>query len=74
VICDDGWTTARELRFPLIKYAKLGDQASDATVDSFGRIALHEMLPIVPPIPTSRLNGVLLTKSFRHLKAIGDDA
>jgi hypothetical protein len=48
----------KELRFPPIKCGDLGSQVSDAIVDSFGRIVLHEMLSVVhPPIPTPRLNG-----------------
>lgn len=34
---------------PLIMCAEVEDQVSDATVDSFGRIILHEMLSVVPP-------------------------
>lgn len=75
MIWDHEWTAAKERRFPPIKCEDLGNQVSDATMDSFGRIVLHEMLSVVhPPIPTSRLNGGLPTKSFRHLKDIGDCA
>jgi hypothetical protein len=40
-----------------IKCGDLGNRVSDAAMDLFGRIVLHEMLSVVhPPIPMSRLN------------------
>ena len=47
VICNHGWTAVKELRFPPIKCEDLGNQVNDATMNSSGRIVLHEMLSVV---------------------------
>jgi Putative peptidase family len=52
VICDHGWVAARELRFPKITCKEVGKQVSDVTMDSFGRMVLHEMLSVLS------INGV----------------
>jgi hypothetical protein len=47
VICDHGWVAARELRFPEITCKEVGKQVSDVTMDSFGRMVLHEILSVL---------------------------